>query len=179
MKTLSHNGAQYRTQLLDQAAADRFAACLRANSRFDGVMVNRSDRAKETSPRRWFVSYHPSSADALEALIQGQAQIQADRAGAQWADYLVVENEAGAYYVQSYTTGGVYETNPEAGCTCPHYVERCGPAAIACKHSGIVRIHLEQGTAIRLDASAPAAPAAELTAAERSARARRDREDLW
>ena len=140
--TLEHNGVEYRTKLIQRDQAERFAACLRANPLFTGVMVYESDRAKHET-RRWFVIWHPANPARLAELVAGVQSTQDDRATAQWENYLVVRADRGSWFhLLNFDSGETYEAHPDGGCDCPHYEGRLRAAGIACKHSGIIRIHL-------------------------------------
>lgn len=148
MVSLSRNGCQYRTRLTDQGHAERFASCLRGNSRFTGVMVYESDRAKHET-RRWFVTFHPANPAALESLVSRVQSEQDRRAETQWFDYLVVRHESGRwFYVENLNSGEVYECSPHGSCNCPHSEYRLKGAGLRCKHSRIIEIHQALGIAI-------------------------------
>lgn len=145
MEILSRNGAQYRTQLLSQEHAEQFAACLRGNELFDGVMVYESERAKHES-RRWYVVYHPSNPDAREALLQRQEEKRAAKSEAEGQDYLFIKDQdSGRFYWCASTSGEVYEVTLLGGCTCPDLEHRCREAGIRCKHQIALEKAVERG----------------------------------
>lgn len=134
MQTLSSNGVSYRTQLMELAAAERFAACIRGNERFQGAEVVESGRAKAGSPKRWFVSYQPASETRAAALILDQQGSRIERAEAQAANYEFVLDPTGRFFwTLNLITGEVYETT-EGTCSCPDHTYRCRPAGLQCKH---------------------------------------------
>jgi hypothetical protein len=132
VEILSKNGGQYRTRLMTQEHAEQFAACLRANSLFDGVMVYESPTAK--TERRHYVVYHPSDPDACAAILQRQQQKRADKARAEAQDYLFVrDDQTGRFYWCMSASGEVYEVT-DFSCTCPDFEYRCREAGVHCKH---------------------------------------------
>lgn len=131
MEILSRSGAQYRTRLLTQEHAEQFAACLRANVLFDGVMVYESPRAK--GDRRWFVVYHPSDPAACEAILTRQQQQRAEKARVEADEYLIVPNDDRRFFWVQSASGKVYEVT-DFSCSCPDYEHRCRQAGIRCKH---------------------------------------------
>lgn len=132
METLSRNGAQYRTQLMDRPQAEAFARCLKANPRFDGIFLAESARAK--TARRWFVTYVPTSLERRSAILDRQQDARARRAQEQGARYEFVLDSSGRWsWCLNRETGEVYETT-ESDCNCPDHHYRCRPAGILCKH---------------------------------------------
>lgn len=181
MTSLARNGAKYRTRLLARPLAEAFARCLRANGRFTGISLEES-RISPNPVVRWYVSFHPSDPEAMKAVLDAQQALQHQRADEQWRNYLVAEGDRPhQYLVQSFETGGVYDVDVRAGtCTCRHYLERCLPACIECKHPRICRLHVERGTVM-----APVAPPVEEpipfdpAVQARREQAQRDRVLLW
>jgi len=131
MEMLSKNGAQYRTKLMTEAHAESFAAALRANAQWDGVMVYESRRAK--GERRHYVVYHPASAEARRAILTRQEGKRAVRAAAELDQYLIVPDEDGRFYWVQSTSGEVYEVTC-FDCTCPDREFKARQAGISCKH---------------------------------------------
>jgi predicted nucleic acid-binding Zn finger protein len=142
VEILSKNGAQYRTVLMTDAHAESFAAALRANSQWDGVMVYESPRAK--SERRYYVVYHPASDAAREALLARQESKRAARADAELDEYLIVPAEEGRFFWVASGSGNVYEVT-DFSCTCPDHEYRCREAGIRCKHQLALEIATERG----------------------------------
>lgn len=133
METISHGGAQYRTKLMDETKAKRFAACLKANPRFGGVAVCYSERAKNPE-NRWYVSFNPASDLSGERILARQQSARQQRAAEQGAGYLFVLDSEGFYFHCLNTkTGEVYETT-EYDCNCPDHTFRCRAAGLQCKH---------------------------------------------
>lgn len=134
MDIITKNGGQFRTKLMPEGAALRFAKCLRANARFTGVLVYESDRAK--SPvRRHFVIYHPTSAARCEAILQREQDGRTVRALTEGQGYTFVLDKDGGrpFYWCLSASGEVYETTRES-CACPDYEYRCRLAGVHCKH---------------------------------------------
>lgn len=142
MEMLSKNGAQYRTKLMTQAHAESFAAALRANAQWEGVMVSESPRAN--GERRFFVVYHSADPQQRAALLERQEGRRAARAEAELDQYLIVPDEGRRFFWVQSASGEVYEVT-RFDCTCPDYEYRCREAGIRCKHQFAVEAATEQG----------------------------------
>jgi len=145
MTILTQNGAGHRTERLTRERADRFAKCLQANPRFDGVTVVENPNAK--GERRFYVTWIPASNARQQDLRELHAAIQIGRGECQWMNYVVTATEtAGRYDVENQQNGETYQVQLHAAvgntCTCPQWEARCRPAGIDCKHCEVVRIHL-------------------------------------
>ena len=146
MEILAHQ--TYRTKLMVAGEAQRFAACLTANRRFDRVSLQESDRAKHPD-RRWFVEYAASNPERVADLTQRQQEARVARARAEGDAYEFIADKDGgrACYWCLSVSGGVYGLDPTARtCTCPDFQYRCQPAGLVCKHL----IALESGLGQRV-----------------------------
>ena len=142
MELLSKNGAHYRTKLMTETHAESFAAALRANSQWDGVMVYESPRAK--GERRHYVVYHPASAEARDAILARQEATRAARAEAELEEYLIVPADGETFFWVASQSGNVYEVT-DFSCTCPDHEYRCREAGIRCKHQLALETAAERG----------------------------------
>ena len=143
MEMLSRNGAQFRTKLMTEAHAESFAAALRANSQWDGVMVYESPRAK--GEKRHYVVYHHADGAQRQALLQRQEDKRAARAEAELDHYLIVPNECGRFFWVQSTSGEVYEVT-RFDCSCPDHEHRCREAGIRCKHQIALEVVTQERT---------------------------------
>ncbi len=127
----------YRTKLMAQDRAERFARCLSGNPRFVNVAVTESSRARGAA--KWFVAYQPASEERQAELRQDAQDTRAERAQAQAENYLFVLDDTGRYFhCLNVTSGEVYETT-EHSCSCPDATYGCRPAGIHCKHTTLLR----------------------------------------
>ena len=142
MDILARGAAKYRTRLMTETHAESFAAALRANAQWDGVMVCESPRAK--GERRHYVVYHPASAEAREAILARQEASRAARAEAELDEYLIVPADGETFFWVASGSGNVYEVT-DFSCTCPDHEHRCRAAGIRCKHQVALEAATERG----------------------------------
>jgi len=186
MLSLNRDGATYRTKLMSQDRARSFARCLEAHPAFTGALVEESSRSRG----KFLVRYVPANPARRQDMVQSQADARTARAEEQVDNYMVIRDPSGRFYwVLNLLTGDTYETTLQ-GCDCPDFTYRCEAAGILCKHSSIVKLHLERDqvqefaapSAAPLPAPVPAAAPVLVTAgapaetdAERTARVLRNR----
>ena len=143
MLTISVNGVQFRTKLMDQTSALRFAKCLHANPRFTGVVVEESRQAKHPE-RRWIVVFHPANGDRLVEMHREVQDSRAKRAEEQAGSYAFIRDDSGRFFHCFNTVSGeVYETT-EHNCTCPDWQYRCRCAQLSCKHQLMLAAAVEK-----------------------------------
>lgn len=133
MQSLSKNGCRFRTKLLTEERARRFAACLQANGRFLDVKVEVSKRASSFY-RRHFVSYAPASEERQRELLCRQQDSRQRRAETEGSDYLFVLDRDSVqpfYWCYNPRSGETYEVT-QFDCSCPDFRYR-GPG-VRCKH---------------------------------------------
>lgn len=149
MLLLSRNGAQYQTKAMDHEQAYRFACCLRANPRFDGVMLYEEPRPR--NPRKTHrVVYHPRNEARLAELLaraQGERTVRAVSEGHGYVFALETEKERPFWYCFNPKSGDVWEVC-DLGCTCPDWEYRGRSAGLDCKHM----VALKAGLGERLNA---------------------------
>jgi hypothetical protein len=133
----------YRTRLLPQARAERFARCLQANPNFANVTVKESATAKNRYHCH-YVAYQPASPGRAEQLRAAEAATREERAEEQagnyefWAD----PDSHGLFWTLNLQSQEVYETTI-GSCTCPDHTFRGAGASVPCKHIILLRTKLE------------------------------------
>jgi predicted nucleic acid-binding Zn finger protein len=137
MQTLSFAGAAYRTKLLSATQAQRFAACLQANSSFSAVAVEESPRAK-SADRKHFVSYVPANAARRAEMIEREQDARVVRGFTEGSDYVFCLDDSHRFFWCLSTSGEVYEVT-SASCSCPDHTFRCKPNGLKCKHQIALR----------------------------------------
>jgi len=130
---LNSGQVAFRTALLSQARAESFAAMLTANSRFESVLVNRSERAK--CDKAFFVTFQPSSEARKDLIFMAQWDARKERGQGEGADYTFFadEDNKGCYWVYNPISQETYSTSIFS-CSCPDYTYRCQRAGLQCKH---------------------------------------------
>lgn len=137
----------YRTRLMEQAQADRFAAMLRSNAKFTGVSVAQSNRAKTAA--RYFVYFEASNEARRQELLRQHQAVQDERAVNEWQNYVVTATPTPTVFdVERQDTRESYQVYLHGdgfACQCDQHHFRTGRAGLACKHRGIVILHREFG----------------------------------
>lgn len=132
----------YRTQLLPRDQAERFAACISANRRFQSVRVEESRRSQKAD--RFFVAYEPTSDTRSLELLTAQQDARVQRAYDQAADYAVVR-DGELHYVINLKSGARYQVPIGGRCDCMDSQERCAGTVCRCKHETIITVHYANG----------------------------------
>lgn len=140
----------YRTRLLPEGSAQRFARCLQGNRLFRDVAV-RSSRTARDPQCRHYVVWRPASPERAAQLQRSAQMTRAERAVAQAANYEFWPDPdvPGLYWCLNLTSFEVYETT-KGSCTCGDRHHRGEREGVACKHMLML--------AARLAPPAPAAP---------------------
>lgn len=134
----------YRTKLLPQARAERFARCLQANPNFVNVTLKESATAKNRY-RCHYVAYQPANPGRAEQLRAAEEATREERATTQadnyefWAD----PDSHGLLWCLNLGSQEVYETTL-GSCNCPDHTYRGSREGVACKHILLLRTKLEQ-----------------------------------
>lgn len=152
MISLTHCGLVYRTKLMQEPQADRFARCLRANPLFGEVTVETSAKAK--SDRRFFVAFVPTSAERVDVMRAAVQDARTERALAEGSEYLWFRDSyAGRPFLWLLSASGeVYEVSAcGRTCGCPDFHYRCREQGLKCKHL----VALENGLGAIMDIPAP------------------------
>lgn len=149
MERITSNGSlSYRTKLMEEPKAERFAACLRSNARFTAVALVKSERAKTP---KFFVDFLPSSPECLEAMATRQQDARAERAATQQFSF-ILDKDAGRPFVwcHSHSSGEVYELDCQGrSCSCPDHEFRCKPNGLKCKHQIALLAAVASGEGLR------------------------------
>jgi predicted nucleic acid-binding Zn finger protein len=146
MESLSKNGVRYRTKLLTEDRAKRFAACLRGNSRFTDVEVEESGRARNWYQRH-FVSYSPVNEERQQEMLDRQRDARQARAGDEGRDYVFVLDQDSIQpfcWVFNPKSGETYEVTL-FDCSCPDFRYRCRGTGVRCKHMLALAAAVESG----------------------------------
>ena len=133
MFSLTHRGATFRTKLMEQSQAERFARCLRANPRFANVELVTSKAAK--SERNVFVAFEPASEERQAELlgqVQGEREVRAATEGQHYV--FCLDTSRRFFWVYNPKSQETYEVTPES-CSCADHVYRCRAQGLKCKHS--------------------------------------------
>jgi hypothetical protein len=129
MLSLTHAGCHFRTKLMDQAQAERFAHCLDANARFAKVTVEES-----RSAGRFFVSFLPAAPERQAEMLETVQSERLVRALTEGSDYVfVVDDSARFMWCFNPRSGETWEVTSQS-CTCPDHVYRCSRVGLKCKH---------------------------------------------
>ena len=125
---------QFRTKCMVLAQAARFAKCLEGNSRFLGVEITESTRAK--SDKRWFVAFTPSNPERVQAILDRQQDARAQRAAEQTFSFMLDKDGGRPFlWCYSHASGETYEVDCQGrSCSCPDHEFRCKPNGLKCKH---------------------------------------------
>lgn len=161
METISRAGVAYRTRGMELEAAARFARCLRANSRFQGVELREIGRAK--SERKWFVSYIPANIARVVDMIRRQQDARAERASEQPFTFVEDRDSSQPFaWCHSHRTGETYEVSV-FDCTCGDFRYRLEGTGVRCKHMIALSAAVEAGQigAFSGPLSSPSGPTAE------------------
>lgn len=168
MLSLSHRGLVFRTKMMTPEAAFRFATCLAANPRFEGVAAVRSEKAK--GERNTFVQFIPANEERraeMAAEVQSQREVRAYQEGSEYV-WVPDQSPNRRFLWLLSASGEVYEVDAAGrSCSCPDHTYRCAPAGLKCKH--LLALAAGLGTVARFEPPTPAAPAGqpvEVTAAE-------------
>lgn len=134
----------YRTKLMSDAAAARFASCLRGNSRFCDVETVESQTAK--TPKS-FVTFRPSSRERQGDMLVSQWNQRAERAATEGMCYIFVadSDHTGDYWCFNPISLETYQVS-SFRCSCPDFVYRCDRAGIQCKHQQAWEMQSRAGT---------------------------------
>ena len=123
----------YRSDLMKEQEAFRFARCLTANERFTEVFVFHDPRAK--GERAWYLQWQPATDEAgLEILARliAKQNLRAQKEGEQ---YVWDAADTGPFWRVATVSKQVYEVGADGrSCTCPHYEIRLKAHGVPCKH---------------------------------------------
>jgi len=147
MHSLTRNGAGYRTHLMTSAQCAGFERCLHKHGHFH--RIERQVYTDPADPRRcYYLTYLPKDPARLEAFVKNEMLKSRERAEAEGSGYIwVADLDSGTprEWEVLTLTGSVYRVREDlTSCTCPHFVNRCAPAMILCKH--ILAFALNLGT---------------------------------
>lgn len=140
MFILSRGGAQYQTKAMDHEQAHRFAACLRANGRFEGVMLY-EERNPRNPLKTHRVVYHPKSGDRIAELVEKAGESRQARAETEGQAYLFLKDGTDArpfWWVFNPKSGNTYEVC-DVDCGCPDREFRGRAAHVPCVHMRALR----------------------------------------
>lgn len=170
MQVITEGQVRYRTGLLAEDRARRFAACLRGNRRFHSVEVKESPRATNWY-RRHFVLFVGANEERQRELRAEQQAARQARADSQ--PFLFVRDPDSLQpfcWCHSLASGETYETTV-FDCSCPDFRHRLRGTGIRCKHMLALSRAEERGDVDNFPAAigtVPAPPLPALTPERRS-----------
>ena len=140
MEFLTEYGAGFRSRLLTERQARRYAHCLEVNSHFTNVIIHEHKRTRSLT--RYFVTFQPVSHERRCEIATGFQSQRERTALKEGTRFLFVDDpdDPTAQFCLS-PSGGEYRVTGDS-CTCPDYIHRCSAAGIACKH--MVEFRLQQ-----------------------------------
>jgi hypothetical protein len=146
MQSLTHSGLTYRTKLLAEDRARRFAACLTKNGKFTEVEVEVSTRAKNWYQRH-FVRFRPVNPERQQEMLDREQDSREARAATEGQDYTFVWDPDSIQpfaWCHNPKSGETYEVTV-FDCTCPDFRYRCHGVGIRCKHMAALQEATERG----------------------------------
>jgi hypothetical protein len=132
----------YRTRLLSEGQAVRFAKCVGAHPAFTEVTVQESPGAKNPL-RRHYVAYTAARPARFSTLRAREVRSRAYRAGEQADNYAFWPDpdHQGLFWCHNLTSNEVYEVS-RGSCSCPDHTFRGARVGVPCKHMTLLRRQL-------------------------------------